>query len=852
MFQINMPLVRHPDVRSLDPNKYSAEFQIASLANADYGDYVIVCWREKLGPPSKRRFLFKHGIFPGNWVQSVESYTSIYFPPANLSQQATKRAITNKVPVEATWKGYEAVMIYATGDQQAMVSTYGLLDPYMETTTVNINDSDVLSSTCKRRRKQRDDDESSTALDTGDETHKKAMRVRREKLKKVATSKGNKQKKTANVIFTAPMSEPKPLALGATMMNSNSPEVVESSNSLGFASSQVTTALPLGTVEQVPPQYNPQYPVNYIPQSTQNYYLQPPQNYFSPQAAPQSQYVSSVDCNSQTFSDTSTNYPIQPHANHMQQSHTPFRPMPQMGSNGFLSNDTNTQMVTPPRFHNMISSGSQVSQESSFSGTQTNPPQYPQDSSNITTPTSAIGFTVSQPLSCAGTPTNPPQYHQDMSKISTPTSAIGFAVPQPISCAGTPTNPPPYRQFQHPSNSTSVKFPSNSLTPMISTEKPSPIPEKSLSVAQEKHSSKSRKELIPDTMSNDGDDDDDEDGSDSDNDADAEQLEISESESEIESPIKISYPIQSTGPSSPIPSTSTGASNIVANAPSGQVTLPQPIDSNFVQVLGDSVASLLRHRTLNDSTQEKLVDHTRISKQLHLHTQAQIASLISTCGWLVQGMRLMAESMNVALPPLEVAPEPVPAPDLIEEEPEERLKVICCSTMEEFQDQETYYRLNPGPVDNWIAHHGMEKATYSRELVPGKMQNWSHMLRQVMDHLMTTELQTKFNWGGNIGPLALVKKDRFQGTRHSEIIMAVVALRTQQVDPDTANSKAVQCDQMQKCINRSAGRLRRENQSIEKNKKQGSQEWKIAQSQKESERLVKRTAKRKRSSTSSL
>ena len=130
----------------------------------------------------------------------------------------------------------------------------------------------------------------------------------------------------------------------------------------------------------------------------------------------------------------------------------------------------------------------------------------------------------------------------------------------------------------------------------------------------------------------------DDDASDSDNDADAEQVDIS-----------------------------------VAKAPHGLVTIPTPTpnESNFAQVLGDSLASLLHHRALTDSTLEKLVDHTRTSKQLHLHTHAQLASLVSKTDCMVQGLRSVAEALHVALPPLEVDAGPVPAPVLNNAELEE-------------------------------------------------------------------------------------------------------------------------------------------------------------------------------------
>ena len=81
---------------------------------------------------------------------------------------------------------------------------------------------------------------------------------------------------------------------------------------------------------------------------------------------------------------------------------------------------------------------------------------------------------------------------------------------------------------------------------------------------------------------------------------------------------------------------------------------------------------------------------------------------------------------------------------------------------------------------------------------------WTFMMREVLDHLMTPELQAKFNWGGMLGALSTQEKNKFQNTTHSKLVMQVVTLRTRLFpNPYCREAELMQVSEMPACINRS-------------------------------------------------
>ena len=91
------------------------------------------------------------------------------------------------------------------------------------------------------------------------------------------------------------------------------------------------------------------------------------------------------------------------------------------------------------------------------------------------------------------------------------------------------------------------------------------------------------------------------------------------------------------------------------------------------------------------------------------------------------------------------------------------------------------------------------------------------MMREVLDHLMTPELQAKFNWGGMLGALSTQEKNKFQNTTNSKLVMQVVNLRTRLFpNPYCREAELMQVSEMHACINRSNERWKRINKANEK------------------------------------
>ena len=98
------------------------------------------------------------------------------------------------------------------------------------------------------------------------------------------------------------------------------------------------------------------------------------------------------------------------------------------------------------------------------------------------------------------------------------------------------------------------------------------------------------------------------------------------------------------------------------------------------------------------------------------------------------------------------------------------------TTVAEFVVQDQYLESNTDLFNQLVARWGKKKALYPTR----NNSKWTFMMREVLDRLMTPELQAEFNWGGMLGALSTQEKSKFQNTTHSKLVMQVVTLRTTQ------------------------------------------------------------------------
>ena len=171
--------------------------------------------------------------------------------------------------------------------------------------------------------------------------------------------------------------------------------------------------------------------------------------------------------------------------------------------------------------------------------------------------------------------------------------------------------------------------------------------------------------------------------------------------------------------------------------------------------------------------------------------------------------------------PVDVNPtSPTPPGEEVDDDPsglpnvvDSGYEPIVSTTVAEFVVQDQYLESNTDLFNKLVARWGKEKALYPQI----NKRNWTFMIREVLDRMMTPELQAEFNWGGMLGALSTHEKSKFQNTTHSKLVMQVVTLRTRLFpNPYCREAELMQVSEMHACTNRSNERWKRINKANEK------------------------------------
>lgn len=158
----------------------------------------------------------------------------------------------------------------------------------------------------------------------------------------------------------------------------------------------------------------------------------------------------------------------------------------------------------------------------------------------------------------------------------------------------------------------------------------------------------------------------------------------------------------------------------------------------------------------------------------------------------------------------EVLVDPVGLPDV----EDTGYMPTVCATKEEFDLQDQFLQMNSREFNELVARWGREKPIYATKT----SRKWGAMYREMMDRLMTIELQATFNWAGVVGACSDAgEKFKFQDTQQASLLMKAATLRSRLYsNPHCTEAVKYQQDELHKIINHATERVNRHNKQVTK------------------------------------
>ena len=158
----------------------------------------------------------------------------------------------------------------------------------------------------------------------------------------------------------------------------------------------------------------------------------------------------------------------------------------------------------------------------------------------------------------------------------------------------------------------------------------------------------------------------------------------------------------------------------------------------------------------NKKAAKGLATYLSVANTQHEATQVEILQKVFHTNYQQMGDKEVIVTIESPPPPpaVDVNPtSPTPTGEEVDDDPigltivfDSRYEPIVSKTFAELVVQERYLESNTNVFNQLVARWGKEKLIYQTR----NKSKWTFMMREVLDRLLTPELQAEFNWGCNV------------------------------------------------------------------------------------------------------